>query len=432
MRFSDILKRSSRSLRQAKIRTLLTAAALAVGGFTLTATLAAANGAKAYGNQLIDTNFDPTSLIVSKSHNLFGKQGSTDKPQPYSSSLTTIGSGIRSQTVKELDSNDLTRLSKIAGVSAVFEDYSTNAQYITSANAGKYTGSLAAFNPYVNHQYVAGNASSGIGKGDVVIPEDYVSLLGFKNDQEVISKQLSISLRQIFGSTQIMHYKVIAVLASPSTLISGNINSTLLLNPGDAKAAYNFNNHGTVNYNHFLVATVKVTNGSNTAVLSQVEQRVKNAGYGAESAKDAQATITQVVNVLQIIIIVFGLITLIASFFGVVNTQYISVLERTREIGLMKALGMSNRSISKLFIVEAGFIGFVGAIMGSVAAIIIGELLNPWISKQINFNHNSLLIFHASQIFELIIFLVLIATIAGLLPARKAAKLDPIEALRTE
>jgi putative ABC transport system permease protein len=128
----------------------------------------------------------------------------------------------------------------------------------------------------------------------------------------------------------------------------------------------------------------------------------------------------------------FGVITLIASFFGVVNTQYISVLERTREIGLMKALGMSRRSVSLLFIIEATWIGFLGALLGSVLAVVAGSLLNPWISRKLSFGGEHLLIFKPSQIILLIAFLMLITTVAGLLPARKASRLDPIEALRTD
>ncbi len=431
MSWSDIIKRSGRSLRQAKIRTLLTAAALAVGGFTLTATLAAANGAKAYGNKLVYTNFDPSSLIVAKGQNVFTSGPGSNKPQPYSSSFAALND--RGQQVKELDQNDLTALAKIAGVASVFEQYTTPAQFVTSADAGKYTGSVEAFDPTISHQFTAGNlVNGGVPAGGVVLPQDYVSLLNYKSDQAAIGQNISVQLRQIVGKTTIMNFKVKAVLAAPSTLISGSSNTTLLLNAQDAKAAYDFVNQGTINYNRFLTATVRVVDGTNQSKLNAVQKLIQHAGYGAESAQNAQAFITQIVNVLQIIILVFGMITLVASFFGVVNTQYISVLERTREIGLMKALGMSSRSVSKLFIVEAAWIGAIGAVIGSVLAIIVGTLINPWISTKINFSGSNLLIFHWQQVLGLIVFLVIVSVVAGLLPARKAARLDPIEALRTE
>lgn len=430
MKWGDIIRRSGRAIRQAKIRTLLTAAALAVGGFTLTATLAAANGARAYGNKLIDTNFDPSSLIVAKSKDVFGGGGPTNKPQPYSSSLTAVGVGGR--TIKMLDQQDLTKLATFPGVQSVFEPYTTSTQYITGPNASKYTGSVEAFNANITHEYAAGSVSGNIPEGKVVIPDDYISILGYKNAKAAIGQSITVHLRQILGGEEQKSFTIMAVLTPPSTLISGNVNTTLLVNANEAQSIYDYVNQGTINYNRFLTATVRVKDGTNQAKLNATQNAIKNAGFGAESAKDAQALINQIVNVLQIIIVVFGLITLVASFFGIVNTQYISVLERTREIGLMKALGMSRKNVSKLFIVEAAWIGGIGAVLGSGLAIIIGTAINPWISDKINFGSNRLLQFRPAQVLGLVIFLIIIAVIAGLLPARKAAKLDPIEALRTE
>jgi putative ABC transport system permease protein len=98
----------------------------------------------------------------------------------------------------------------------------------------------------------------------------------------------------------------------------------------------------------------------------------------------------------------------------------------------MKALGMRKRDIKRLFRFEAAWIGFLGGAIGSLVAVALGTALNPWITKKLDLGDDKLLIFQWQQILILIVALMFVATIAGLLPARKAAKLDPIEALRTE
>jgi putative ABC transport system permease protein len=155
--------------------------------------------------------------------------------------------------------------------------------------------------------------------------------------------------------------------------------------------------------------------------------------YNVQSVEDTQKFLTQIISILQGIVVAFGLIAVVASVFGIVNTMYISVLQRTREIGLMKALGMRKRDIGRLFRFEAAWIGFIGGLIGSVIAFLLGTALNPWITKKLALGAGEkLLIFKLPQIIILIVILMVIATLAGLLPSRKAAKLDPIEALRTE
>ena len=137
-------------------------------------------------------------------------------------------------------------------------------------------------------------------------------------------------------------------------------------------------------------------------------------------------------DVLQGIVAGFAMLALIASVFGIINTQYISVLERTSQIGLMKALGMPRSGVAKLFRYEAAWIGFLGGVLGAATAVAVGLAMNPWISEKLSLGEHRLLLFVWWHILILIASLVIVAIVAGWLPARKAAKLDPIEALRTE
>jgi putative ABC transport system permease protein len=140
----------------------------------------------------------------------------------------------------------------------------------------------------------------------------------------------------------------------------------------------------------------------------------------------------QMVNIVQYGLMGFGALAILASIFGIINTQYISVLERTQQIGLMKALGMRGRDVSRLFRYEAAWIGFLGGVIGVGLAFLV-TLGNPIITGMLSLETGTrLLQMDWLMSGVLIVGLMIVAIISGFFPSRKAAKLDPIEALRTE
>ena len=154
--------------------------------------------------------------------------------------------------------------------------------------------------------------------------------------------------------------------------------------------------------------------------------------YEAQTFAEMRTSVMQMVNIVQYGLMGFGLLAIIASVFGIINTQYISVLERTQQIGLMKALGMRRRDVGRLFKIEAAWIGFLGGVIGVGLAFLV-TLLNPVIADAIDLEKGTeLLQMDWLMSLALIVTLMLVAVLSGHFPSRKAAKLDPIEALRTE
>jgi putative ABC transport system permease protein len=441
--------------------------AIAVGGFTLTLTLAGSNGAREYANRLVSSNFDPSELLVGRDAEVANDGAPSSKPQEYDESIASISGGGPGSSFqfKRLSRADVDKIKSYSFVEQVRENYQITVQYVTREGQKKYTAGAEAYNPAQKPEVENGTlpTSGDIATGEVLLPEAYLEPLGFTSPEDALGREISITVRKPFtrefasqvlsatgatadptaalaqavqtsadADTSTRMLKIVGVTKKSATSFSFGV-SPLLISSTDAKEMYEFTAKGTPDYDKFLYVYARIKDGTSQANISEAEQVLTADGFYTQSVKDIQKSLLQIVNTLQIVVMVFGFITLIASVFGIVNTQYISVLERTREIGLMKALGMRKKDISRLFILEAVWIGFLGGTLGSITALILGILINPWLSDVIGFDKGTyILVFQPLQIILLVVMLMFIAMVAGLLPARKAAKLDPIEALRTE
>jgi putative ABC transport system permease protein len=458
MKLSTVIKRSGRSLKSAKARTILTSLAIAVGGFTLTATLAAGNGVREYTSRLVSSNFDPAEIIIGRDKEVSNTGSPNTTPKEYDESVSSLSVGGDGSTlqIKQVTTEDIAEIKALPYIESVRENYQLSARYITREGQKQFTVSATPYNPSQKPELKGGSLpdSGDLPSGSLLLPDNYIEVLGFTDANDAIGKMVSINVQQPFSGgspqeilqmitsgqdlsalapgNQTLSFKIAGVYKRAATSLSFGA-MPVLLSGADSKAIYDYTTLGTPNYGKYVYVSARIKDGTDEQKIKEAQDDLKSKEYYTIGSKEIQQSITQIVNVLQILVGVFGMITVVASVFGIVNTQYISVLERTREIGLMKALGMRSRDVRRLFMIEAGWIGFLGGLIGAIIAIIIGSLLNPWISDKLDLGEgNSLLIFRPADIVALIVGLILVAMIAGFLPARKAAKLDPIEALRTE
>lgn len=452
MRLIDIAARAGRGLKNAKGRTILTSLAIAVGAFTLSASLAAGTGARQYADRLIKSNVDPQSVIIGRDKALFGGNGPAGGGlKEYSENSTQLGGA----TFKALDAKDIDMIKHTKNVESVAPTYLVNVQYITfEGNSTRYVSQVSAYDANVRAETAAGSMpklGSQLGSHDIVVPESFLSKLG-KKPKDMIGKKVTVhvvsasakpsdaELQQAFlaGGTaaiqQLIEQKskdvtftVRAVSANSSTSFSAS--TALFVSDKSASELSDYVTKGTDAYQKYITASAIVKQGVKP---DTVKKELESKGFVVRTSKDLQQLLFTIVGVIQGIVNVFGVLALIASVFGIINTQYISVLERTREIGLMKALGMRGSAVSRLFQFEAAWIGFFGGVLGAGLAVVVGTLLNPWLSDMLSLGDNKILVFEPLPIVGLIIALMLLAMAAGWFPARKAAKLDPIEALRTE
>jgi putative ABC transport system permease protein len=169
--------------------------------------------------------------------------------------------------------------------------------------------------------------------------------------------------------------------------------------------------------------------------MADVRKAVESMGFPTSSVKDTVDQINMYFTWIKGILGGFGVVALFVAEIGIFNTLTISLLERTHEIGIMKAIGGRNRDVAGIFAMEACLIGLIGGITGVFTGWIMGAAINAlinFIATSVGGTANKLFSTPLWFAGGIVVISFLVSSIAGILPARRAAKLDPLEALRYE
>jgi putative ABC transport system permease protein len=162
----------------------------------------------------------------------------------------------------------------------------------------------------------------------------------------------------------------------------------------------------------------------------QIGQKESESSYTVMTSETLTAIVGNVMGLIQAVIIGFASIAIVVGGIGIMNTMYTSVSERTKEIGIMKAIGAKNKTITTIFLIESGIFGMLGGIGGTLLGLFFAKAI------EIYFQIHPLFYLKAEVGPGLILFSIsfsfLIGCISGYFPARTASKLKPVDALRYE
>jgi ABC-type antimicrobial peptide transport system permease subunit len=183
---------------------------------------------------------------------------------------------------------------------------------------------------------------------------------------------------------------------------------------------------------HYSNLTVRVERPSD---VPAVEDGVRQMGYTPFSLLDLTSSLRRLFAILDLLLGIFGSLALAVASLGIINTLVMAILERRREIGVLKALGASDKDVSQLFFAEAGVMGLVGGVAGVGLGWAIGRVIQfgtNYYLRQQQIPPENVWTVPPWLVISAIVFSLIVSLAAGMYPAGRAARLDPVEALRYE
>jgi putative ABC transport system permease protein len=451
MKLYDYIELAARNLRESVLRNSLTTLGISVGVASLVAMLSLGIGLQQLASRRLQRSGLFDSIVVTSRRNLrsFDREQEQSGPAPAESP----------------DLNEAARL-KIASVAGVVEAY-PDLRFITEVRFDEkpYLTMVAGL-PFSSKdgdsfEGMQGKFFSSADAHEVILQKSFAAELLGKPSRGAQEINIAEAARPLLGKQVVMRYSERESTGSDAasySVISHEMPLTIVgvtdLDPdsmrGSARArlfvpqqliesmrpmqAYDMRASGGVSSDQPIYSNV-VARVSDAGKVDAVEQAVKNLGFNTFSILDATKSMRRFFAILDLFLGIFGSLALTVASIGIINTLVMAILERRREIGIMKAVGASDSDVRGLFFAEAGAMGLLGGVCGTALGWIIGRMIN--FGTNIYLKRQG---FPPEHIWSVPVWLVagavgfafVVSLLSGLYPASRAARLDPVQALRYE
>lgn len=424
MKTWDLVKTANRNLFRNKLRTFLTVLAIVVGAFTLTMTNGVGDGMRDYVESQVKNIEGDRAIIVRKKVDRPQGGARAGTPQEYKESNGEEELEFDPNTILMTQPQIDAAVRGLEGIKSITPRYNFKAEYISVNGSKKYKADLASLSEGITAKTDAGTGLNG--DGQIVIPSGLAKTLD-PNIAGLIGKTAAVGYKLPDGSMRTLDLKVVGVATKGFMT-----NYSSFVDTATARKLHDDQKNASVP-DQFIAFTVQMET-NDASKIDAVKKALSEKGFEADTIADNEKRTYDAIGIFKTGMNLFAMVALLAASFGIINTLVIAVLERTKEIGLQKALGMGRGKIFAIFSLESVLIGFWGALLGALGAIAAGLITNKVLVKVYaeSFEGFSLFAFKPFSIAGIMLLVCGIAFIAGVMPAIRASRLNPIESLRYE
>ncbi len=340
----------------------------------------------------------------------------------------SFGGGAQTTNAQNLTTNDLEQVSLVSNIN---ETMGVVSGRVTMIYRDENTSvGIKGIDP---NKYLDFFTSDSMGSGRFLTSSDsYSAVIGYNIAYQYFKTQIPI------GSTIQLNnipFTVVGILAQSGT--GGGDDSSILITTSSARNLLNFQqNQFSIIYAY--VQDLTLLNTTQTLLTNRLinsrHDTQNNQDFTVTASQSIQQRVQSVTSGVALFLALIAAISLLVGAIGISNTMFMTVLERTRQIGIYKALGASSWEISRLFLIESSLLGLSGGIIGIIVSILLSSSLSLLgVSISLGPRGGGLAV---SVSYTLIIFALIFSTVigaaAGYFPSRQASKLNPVEALRYE